>query len=56
VADTTADLDSNIQSPCDGKVGSMEILDASRKGLLIALVELAKARKEAVKLMLSKIS
>ena len=30
----------------DGKVVSMEILDASRKGLLNVLVELAKARKE----------
>jgi uncharacterized protein YuzE len=40
----------------DGKVVSMEILDASRKGLLNVLVELAKARREAVKLILSKIS
>jgi uncharacterized protein YuzE len=40
----------------DGKVVSMEILDASRKGLLNLLVELAKARREAVKLILSKIS
>jgi uncharacterized protein YuzE len=40
----------------DGKVVSMEILDASRKGLLNVLVELAKARREAVELILSKIS
>jgi len=40
----------------DGKVVSMEILDASRKGLLNVLVELARARKEAVEPMLSKIS
>jgi len=40
----------------DGKVVAMEILDASRKGLLNVLVELAKARREAVKLILSKIS
>jgi len=39
----------------DGKVVAMEILDASRKGLLNVLVELAKARREAVKLILSKI-
>jgi len=40
----------------DGKVVAMEILDASRKGLLNVLVELAKARREAVELILSKIS
>jgi uncharacterized protein YuzE len=40
----------------DGKVVSMEILDASRKGLLNVLAELAKARREAVELILSKIS
>jgi uncharacterized protein YuzE len=40
----------------DGRVVSMEILDASRKGLLNVLIELAKARREAVELILSKIS
>lgn len=38
-----------------GKIVSVEILDASRKGLLNALVELAKSKKDAAKLMLSKI-
>jgi len=40
----------------DGKIVSVEILDASRKGLLNALVELAKSKKDAAKLLLSKIS
>jgi len=39
-----------------GKVVSVEVLDASRKGLLNALLKLAKSRKDAAKLMLSKIS
>ena len=38
----------------DGKVVSVEILDASKKGLLNALLELAKSKKEAAKLLLSK--
>lgn len=39
-----------------GKIVSVEILDASRKGLLNALLELAKSKKDAAKLVLSKIS
>lgn len=39
----------------NGKVVSLEILDASRKGLLNALLELAKSKKDAAKLLLSKI-
>ncbi len=40
---------------CNGKVVSVEILDASKKGLLNTLVEMAKARKDTIKLLLSKI-
>jgi uncharacterized protein YuzE len=40
----------------DGGVVSLEVLDASKKGLLKAFVELAKSKKETVKLLLSKIS
>lgn len=40
----------------NGKIVSVEILDASRKGLLNALLELAKSKKDAAKLLLSKIS
>jgi uncharacterized protein YuzE len=40
----------------DGRVVSVEVLDASRRGLMNVLIELAKAKKEAVKLILSKIS
>jgi uncharacterized protein YuzE len=40
----------------DGKIVSVEVLDASKRGLMNALIELAKAKKEAVKLVLSKIS
>jgi len=39
----------------DGKIVSVEILDASRKGLLNALLELAKSKRDAAKLLLSKI-
>ena len=39
----------------NGKIVSVEILDASRKGLLNALLELAKSKKDAAKLLLSKI-
>lgn len=39
-----------------GKIVSVEILDASRKGLLNAFLELVKSKKDAAKLMLSKIS
>jgi uncharacterized protein YuzE len=41
---------------CDGRVVSVEVLDASKRGLMNVLIELAKAKKEAVKLILSKIS
>jgi hydrogenase maturation factor len=34
----------------------MGVLDASKRGLMNVLIELAKAKKEAVKLILSKIS
>jgi hypothetical protein len=34
----------------------MEILDASRKGLMNALFELTKSRKEEVRFLLSKIN
>jgi uncharacterized protein YuzE len=40
----------------DGRVVSVEVLDASNRGLMNALIELAKVKKEAVKLVLSKIS
>jgi uncharacterized protein YuzE len=39
-----------------GKVVSVEVLDASRKGLLNAFLELAKSKKDATRLLLSKIS
>ena len=39
----------------EGKIVSVEIMNASKKGLLNALIELAKSRKDAVKLLLSKI-
>ncbi|MHC1586082.1 MAG: DUF2283 domain-containing protein, partial [Candidatus Hecatellaceae archaeon] len=38
----------------EGKLVSVEIIDASKKGLLNALIELAKSRKDAAKLLLSK--
>jgi uncharacterized protein YuzE len=40
----------------NGKIVSLEVLDASRKGLLSALLELAKSKKDTAKLLLSKIS
>lgn len=40
----------------DGKVVVVEVLDASRKGLLNALLEMAKSKKDAAKLLLSMIS
>jgi uncharacterized protein YuzE len=40
----------------EGNVVSMEILDASRKGLMNALFELAKSRKEETRFLLSKIN
>ena len=39
----------------EGKMVSVEILDASKKGVLNALFELARSRKDAVKHLLSKI-
>jgi len=36
---------------CNGKIVSVEVLDASRKGLLNALLELAKSKKDAAKLL-----
>ena len=39
----------------EGKLISLEIIDASKKGLLNALRELAKSRKDAAKLLLTKI-
>jgi len=39
----------------EGKLVSVEIIDASKKDLLNALIELAKSRKDAAKLLLSKI-
>jgi len=40
----------------EGNIASMEILDASRKGLMNALFEPAKSRKEEVRFLLSKIN
>ena len=40
----------------EGNMVSMEILDASRKGLMNALFELTKSRKEEVRFLLSKIN
>ena len=39
----------------EGKMVSVEILDASKKGLLNALFELARSGKDSVKHLLSKI-
>jgi len=39
-----------------GNIASMEILDASRKGLMSALFELAKSRKKEARFLLSKIN
>ena len=51
-------LDNDVIVGCDkfGKLVSIEILDASKKGLLNAFMELAKSKKETAKLLLSKIS
>jgi uncharacterized protein YuzE len=50
-------LDSDVVLGYDrkGKVVSVEILDASKKGLLSAFLELAKSNKDTAKLLLSKI-
>ena len=50
------DNDVILGSDKSGKLVSIEILDASKKGLLSALIELAKSKKETAKLLLSKIS
>jgi uncharacterized protein YuzE len=51
-------LENDIILGCDksGKLVSLEILDASKKGLLNAFVELAKSKKETTKQLLAKIS
>jgi uncharacterized protein YuzE len=51
-------LDNDIILGCDknGQLVSLEVLDASKKGLLNAFMELAKSKKETAKLLLSKIS
>ena len=51
-------LDNDVVLGCDksGKLVSLEILDASKKGLLNAFLELAKSKKETAKLVLSKIN
>jgi len=51
-------LDNDVILGCDkdGALVSLEVLDASKKGLLNAFVELAKSKKETAKLLLSKIS
>lgn len=51
-------LDNDVILGCDksGKLVSLEILDASKKGLLSAFMELAKSKKETAKLLLSKIA
>ena len=51
-------LDNDVILGCDksGKLFSLETLDASKKGLLSAFMELAKSKKETAKLLLSKIS
>ena len=38
-----------------GAIVSIEVLDASKKGLLNAFLELAKTQKESLRLLLSKI-
>ncbi|MEM1508237.1 MAG: DUF2283 domain-containing protein [Candidatus Bathyarchaeia archaeon] len=40
----------------DGKLLYVEVMDASKKGLINTLLDLAKNRKEAAKLILSKIT
>lgn len=40
----------------EGKLVSVEIMDASKRGLLNTLFDLAKTRKETAKFILSKIS
>lgn len=37
------------------RIVSVEVIDASKKGLLNALIELAKSRRDTAKLLLSKI-
>ncbi|MEM1607234.1 MAG: DUF2283 domain-containing protein [Candidatus Bathyarchaeia archaeon] len=40
----------------DGKLLYVEVMDASKKGLINTLLDLAKNRKEAAKLILSKVT
>ena len=40
----------------DGKLLYVEVIDASKKGLINTLLDLAKNRKDAAKLILSKIT
>ncbi len=51
-------LDNDVIVGCDksGKLVSLEILDASKKGLLNAFVALAQSKKETTTLLLSKMS
>ena len=51
-------LDNDIVLGYDesGALVSVEILDASKKGLFSAFMELAKSKKETAKLLLSKVS
>jgi len=55
VEEELLDSDVVLGYDADGKVVSVEVLDASKKGLLNAFVDLAKSKKDAAKLLLSKI-
>jgi len=55
VEEELLDSDVVLGYGADGKVVSVEVLDASKKGLLNAFVDLAKSKKDAAKLLLSKI-
>jgi uncharacterized protein YuzE len=54
VGEEPLDNDVLLGYDSDGKIVSVEIMDASRKGLLNALIELAKSSKDDVKLLPSK--
>jgi uncharacterized protein YuzE len=51
-------LDNDVILGCDkdGEVVSIEVLDASKKGLTNAFADFAKSKKETAKLLLSKIN